>query len=82
MDGEDVGRCDNLELRCFHTHFKIDMENLALSKYCSAKWFFWPESDDINLHEIIIFCCLKSIYECINGFNVLKKPGVTRIIQK
>jgi hypothetical protein len=81
MDGENVGRCENLELRCSHTHFKIDMENWALSNY-STKWFFWPESDDINLHEINIFCCLKSIYECRNGFNMLKNPGVTRIIQK
>jgi hypothetical protein len=30
MDGEDVGRCENLELRCFHTHFKIDMEKFGV----------------------------------------------------
>jgi hypothetical protein len=47
---------------------------LALSKYCSMKWFFLSESNNINLYEIIIFCCLKYIFECRNGFNMLENP--------
>jgi hypothetical protein len=66
MDGKNIVRCENLEMRCSHTHFKIDMKNWALSNY-STKCFFWPESDKINLHEISIFFCLKYIYEYINA---------------
>jgi len=53
----------------------------VLSNY-STKLLFSPESSDINLHEITIFCCSKSIFECINGFIMLKNPWGTRIIQK
>jgi hypothetical protein len=41
---------------------------------CSTFWVFWPESDDVNLDKITIFCCLNCIFEFINGFNVLKNP--------
>jgi hypothetical protein len=51
---------------------------MALSKR-STFWHFWPESDDINLGEITIFCYLNCISECINGFSVLKNPGVLRL---
>jgi hypothetical protein len=57
MDGESVGRCETLELICSRTHFKIDMENWSLSN-CSTKLFFSQESNDIDLHEISIFCFL------------------------
>jgi hypothetical protein len=46
------------------------------------KWFFSPKSGDINPYEITIFCCLKSSFECTNGFSMLKNPWSTRIIQK
>jgi hypothetical protein len=47
----------------------------------STFWVFWPESDDVNLDKITIFYCLNCISECINGFNMLKKPRDTPIIQ-
>jgi hypothetical protein len=52
---------------------RIKLKNKALVDY-STKCFFSQESGDINLHEIIAFCCLKSSCECINGFNMLKNP--------
>jgi hypothetical protein len=58
--------------------FKIEMQALAKR---STFWVFWPESGDVNLDKITIFCCLNCIYECINGFSVLKNPWGTRIIQ-
>jgi hypothetical protein len=35
----------------------------------------------MNLDEITIFCCLNCIFECINGFSLLKNPRGTWIIQ-
>jgi hypothetical protein len=43
--------------------------------------FFSSKYGDINLHEITIFCCLKSIFECRNEFNMLNNLRGTQIIQ-
>jgi hypothetical protein len=42
--------------------------------------FCLPELGYINLHKITILCCLNCIYECINGFILLKNPLGTSII--
>jgi hypothetical protein len=42
---------------------------------------FSPEFGDINLGELTISCCLNHIFECINGFNLLKNPWGTKIMQ-
>jgi hypothetical protein len=54
---------------------------MTLSNF-SMKWFLSLESDNINLYEITIFCCLKSISEYINGFNMMKNPWGTQFLQK
>ena len=60
---------------------RLDYTNLQALAKRSTFWVFWLESDDVNLKKIAIFCCLNCIFECINGFNMLKNPGGTWIIQ-
>jgi hypothetical protein len=36
--------------------------------------FFGWNLGDVNLDKIAIFCCLNCIFECINGFSMLKNP--------
>jgi hypothetical protein len=58
----------------------VDIIEWVLSN-CSMFCPFLSESGDINLDEITVFCCLNYIFECINGFSVLKNPWGTLIIQ-
>jgi hypothetical protein len=41
----------------------------------------WLEFGDVNLDKISILCCLNCFSECINGFNVLKKPGALKLFK-
>jgi hypothetical protein len=64
------------DLVSFHT---LILFFKALSK--CFKFFFLLKSGNINQDEITIFCYLNCIFECINGFSVLKNTCGTWIIQ-